>query len=169
MSVHRGRSATSRRQRRITGFGGARNPTIVGLGLPAKAWARSSAYAPAPTNVATIQEFARAEVVGVRPHAAFRVIGKIISCRNGIPEVGSSRIVGLRNCDTLEEGRSTGGKLGKDPAICELIVKHDWIAGIIGLAVPTESRQRVLFAAGPKSEFPLLSKIWKCRLAIVTT
>src|SRR4030095_7967347 len=34
---------------------------------------------------------------------------------------------------------------------------------------PPNPAQSVLLAAGPNSEFPLLSKIWKCRLAIVTT
>ena len=75
----------------------------------------------------------------------------------------------VRDCYTLEVGRSTGGKLGKDPAVSHLIVKHDRIARIIGLAVATESRPERVIRCRTKSEFPLLSKIWKCRLAIVTT
>src|SRR5205823_14128537 len=33
------------------GVGGARKETIVGLGLPASAWGRSSAYAPTPAKL----------------------------------------------------------------------------------------------------------------------
>ena len=60
------------------------------------------------------------------------------------------------DCDTLEVGRSAGGKLGKNPAIGELVVENDWIAGIIGLAVPTESRPERIVRCRTEERVPAL-------------
>ena len=53
------------------------------------------AHTPDTDEIAALSELAGAKVIGVRPHPSFRIVGKIISGRDGLTEISSSRIAGL--------------------------------------------------------------------------
>ena len=62
------------------------------VGIAGQAWARLSAYAPTPDKCAAVQELARADIVGIRPHASLWIIREIVSSRDGIAKVRARRI-----------------------------------------------------------------------------
>ena len=85
-------------------------------------------------------KFARGDYVHISPEPVLWVIWKVDACREGVPEVCPGRIAGLGDSDTVVKYRSARRELGQQPAILELVIQHDRIAGGIGAIWNGEAR-----------------------------
>jgi hypothetical protein len=86
-----------------------------------------------------IQKHVEGDVVGVRPNAQLRVVGKIVAEGEGVAMIRSRGIAGSRDGDTLLVRLAADDELSQYPAVCDLVVLHDGIAVIEILAGAAEA------------------------------
>ena len=77
-------------------------------------------------------------VVSIGPHRHLRVVVEVAVLER-IAIVGSSCVRGSRDRDALQVRRGGNGELAEDPALSQLVVDHDGVAVIVGLAAAAKS------------------------------
>src|SRR5207253_9253207 len=104
--------------------------TIKGEGLRAKV-GRASGVKHVHTHVIT-----------VRPDTQVRIVKEVRAKVKAIASIGAGGVRRRGNGDAFVGDRSApcgAGKLRDQPAVRDVIIEHDWIAGAAGLACAAES------------------------------
>ncbi len=103
-------------------------------------------------GAARAQELARADVERVGPDAVLGVVGEVPAGREGVAEVGAQGVGRLGDGHAVEEGRPRGGELAQDPTVGELVVEHDRVAAVVGLAVAPEAGPQGVVGRGSEQQ-----------------
>ena len=103
-------------------------------------------------------ELAGANEVGIRPNGEFGIIRKSTQRSDGITEIGARGIGSLRNRDAIKERRGARRELGEQPAIGQLIVENNGIAGVLGLTRAAKSSPELIVCERTHERSPGLVK-----------
>ncbi len=90
------------------------------------------------------RELVRRHVVGVRPDAPLRVVRNVERVREVVAVVAARRVAGLRNRHADVElvlDEDVEGDAAHHPAVRELVVLHDRVGHVLGLAEAAEARE----------------------------